>query len=42
MSEKIAKNPVARHNYEIAETLEARNCLNRNWNKVYKKPEKLI
>jgi len=22
------KNPVARHNYEIIDTLEARNCLN--------------
>lgn len=42
MSEKIVKNPTARHNYEIIETIEARNCLNRNWNKINKKSEKSI
>lgn len=26
MGGNIANNPVARHNYEITDTLEARNC----------------
>ncbi len=26
MESQIAKNPVARHNYEITDTLEARYC----------------
>ena len=30
MHNNTIKNPVARHNYEIIDTLEARNCP--NWN----------
>ncbi len=31
MGEAISKNPTARHNYEIIDTLEARNCT--YWNR---------
>ena len=41
MNKIIAKNPVARHNYNIEDTLEAGIVLSRNRNKIYKKSEKL-
>ena len=34
MSATVAKNPSARHNYEILDTIEARNCLKWNRNKI--------
>ena len=35
MSEKIVKNPTARHNYEIIEKIECGIVLTRNRNKIY-------
>ena len=42
MSSSSFKNSVARHNYEIIDTIEARYCFNWYRNKIYKKSVKLV